>query len=158
MGICCQKIKRQGVVTPQPIQPDSFNGKLDEATVVCSESLQRFANNSERLYVEALIEYYRDNPNRAKILFKMVLKSDPDHAKSHATLKKLKHLHRKKEEGNEAVKNKQYKSAMLCYDEALTVDPLNHICNAKLLCNRALCKERLGDLVEAVDDCTGAIK
>ena len=135
-----------------------LNGKLDDATILCNDSLRRFTNNSDLIYVKALIEYYRDNLDRAKTLFTIVLKSDPDHVKSHATFKKLKSIHRKKEEGNKAVKDKQYEAALLCYDEALTVDPFNRICNAKLLCNRALCKEKLGDLIAAVDDCTGAIK
>ena len=135
-----------------------LSGKLEEAGGICNDSLRRFTNNSDLIYVKALIEYYRDNLERSKTLFSMVLKSDPDHVKSHETLKKLKKIHRKKEEGNAAVKEKQYEAALACYDEALTIDPFNRTCNAKLLCNRALCKEKLGDLLDAIDDCTGAIK
>ena len=135
-----------------------LNGKMDDAAGMCNDSLRRFTNNSDLIYVKALIEYYRDNLDRAKTLFTLVLKSDPDHAKSHFTFKKLKNIHKKKEEGNKLVKEKKYEEALQCYDEALTIDPFNNICNAKLLCNRALCKEKLGDLIAAIDDCTGAIK
>ena len=135
-----------------------LSGKMDDAALLCNDSLRRFTNNPDLIYVKALIEYYRDNLERAKTLFTIVLRSDPDHAKSHATFKKLKTIHRKKEQGNKAVKEQKYEEALMCYDEALTVDPFNRTCNAKLLCNRALCKEKLGDLIAAIDDCTGAIK
>ena len=135
-----------------------LKGDLDDATAMCNNWLRRFSNNSDLIYVKALIEYYRDNLERAKTLFSIVLKSDPDHSKSLKTFKTLKAIHRRKEEGNKAVKEKQYEVARKCYDEALTIDPHNRTCNAKLLCNRALCKEKLGDYQGGIDDCTEAIK
>lgn len=108
--------------------------------------------------MKAQVEYYQDNLDKAKTMFEMVLKSDPDHKKALKTFKTLKKLHRKKEEGNQAVKEKNYDVAKHCYIEALTIDPFNRLCNAKLFCNLALCKEKLGDLPGAIADSTCAIE
>lgn len=69
-----------------------------------------------------------------------------------------KQLNLKKEEGNEAVKSADYKRALILYNEALDIDPVNIITNAKLYCNRALVKQKLGMIEEAIEDCTKAIE
>lgn len=46
-------------------------------------------------------------------------------------------LKAKKEEGNKAFKNSNYKFAYLLYTEALAIDPNNIKTNSKLYCNRA---------------------
>ena len=47
---------------------------------------------------------------------------------------------------------------MQLYTEALEIDPINMVTNAKLYCNRALMKQKQGDIEGGIEDCTSAIK
>ncbi len=64
----------------------------------------------------------------------------------------------KKDEGNDAFKNGDYQRALDLYSDALAIDPINIITNAKLYCNRALMKQKMGDITEAIADCSKAIE
>ena len=61
MGICCQKIKRQGVVTPQSIRPDSSN-----KNIVKPEDVMRMEPN----------EHNKANLTEAKRLLEIAKRKD----------------------------------------------------------------------------------
>ena len=63
----------------------------------------------------------------------------------------------KKEAGNVAYRRDSYQEAYEIYSEALTVDPINIITNAKLYCNRALMAQKLGLIEQGIADCSSAI-
>lgn len=65
---------------------------------------------------------------------------------------------KKKEEGNGAFKRGSYQEAYDLYTEGLEIDPYNRITNAKLYCNRGLMAQKLGNISQAIDDCTKAIE
>ncbi|CAA7034729.1 unnamed protein product [Microthlaspi erraticum] len=55
--------------------------------------------------------------------------------------------------GNELFKAGRYEEACAAYGEGLDHDPRNSV----LLCNRAACRSKLGQLEKSVEDCTAAI-
>lgn len=55
--------------------------------------------------------------------------------------------------GNELFKASKFSEACIAYGEGLENDP----CNAVLLCNRAACRLKLGQLEKAVEDCCAAL-
>ncbi|KAL5075763.1 hypothetical protein RYX36_014747 [Vicia faba] len=55
--------------------------------------------------------------------------------------------------GNELFKASKFSEACIAYGEGLENDP----CNSVLLCNRAACRSKLGQLEKAVEDCSAAL-
>ncbi|CAK8567321.1 unnamed protein product [Lathyrus sativus] len=55
--------------------------------------------------------------------------------------------------GNELFKASKFSEACIAYGEGLENDP----CNSVLLCNRAACRLKLGQLEKAVEDCSAAL-
>ncbi|KAI5406021.1 TPR repeat-containing thioredoxin TTL1 [Lathyrus oleraceus] len=55
--------------------------------------------------------------------------------------------------GNDLFKASKFSEACIAYGEGLENDP----CNAVLLCNRAACRLKLGQLEKAVEDCCAAL-
>ncbi|XP_058781536.1 inactive TPR repeat-containing thioredoxin TTL3 [Vicia villosa] len=55
--------------------------------------------------------------------------------------------------GNELFKASKFSEACVAYGEGLENDP----CNSVLLCNRAACRSKLGQLEKAVEDCCAAL-
>nr|KAF6455692.1 DnaJ heat shock protein family (Hsp40) member C7 [Rousettus aegyptiacus] len=72
--------------------------------------------------------------------------------------KNAKALKAKKEDGNKAFKEGNYKLAYELYTEALGIDPNNIKTNAKLFCNRGTVNSKLRKLNDAIEDCTNAVK
>ncbi|KAG6392760.1 hypothetical protein SASPL_146986 [Salvia splendens] len=56
--------------------------------------------------------------------------------------------------GNELFKGARYSEACIAYGEGLSHDPHN----AVLLCNRAACRSKLGQLQKAIEDCNAALR
>lgn len=56
--------------------------------------------------------------------------------------------------GNELFKASNFHEACTAYSEGLEHEPMNAI----LLCNRAACRSRLGQLEKAVEDCNASLK
>ncbi|XP_039279076.1 dnaJ homolog subfamily C member 7 isoform X2 [Nilaparvata lugens] len=132
-------------------------GRYQDALDVTTESLQSDQNNPDGIYVRGLCLYYQDNVDRAFTYFQHVLKIAPDHRKAMDAYKRAKQLKLKKEEGNEAFKSGNLTQAYTLYSEALAIDPLNKVTNAKLHFNRATVASKLGRLNEAVSECTSAL-
>jgi tetratricopeptide (TPR) repeat protein len=105
---------------------------------MCNDILRRDNNNPDALYAKAISYYYQDMQDKANSFFQRALRADPDHRKSRLAMKKSKKLLAMKEEGNMAFRQGRMEEAHHLYSEALTVDPLNTLTNAKLHCNRAL--------------------
>ncbi|NIG58239.1 hypothetical protein BU61_877 [Pontoporia blainvillei] len=82
----------------------------------------------------------------------------PDHEKACVTCRNAKALKAKKEDGNKAFKEGNYKLACELYTEALGIDPNNIRTNAKLYCHRGMLNSKLKKLDDAIEDCTNAVK
>ena len=52
----------------------------------------------------------------------------------------------------------KFREAHKLYTEALEIDPLNADINSKLLYNRALMNSKIGNIRDAITDCSDALK
>lgn len=111
-----------------------YSESQDIVTTMYREDLA----NPDTFFIKGLMLYYQDNADKALCNFTQALKLCPDHTKAHAALKRTKNLKNKKDEGNAAYKANKLDEALKLYTEALTIDPLNSLTNAKLYFNRAL--------------------
>jgi DnaJ family protein C protein 7 len=112
--------------------------KNNEAQEIVNDILRFDSLNVEALYIRGMSLYYSDNVEKAFQHFQQVLRLCPDHNKAKDTYRKAKSLMAKKQEGNEAVKNNKLEEAYNLYTNALDIDPLNNLTNAKLYFNRAI--------------------
>ncbi|KAK8379553.1 hypothetical protein O3P69_019468 [Scylla paramamosain] len=131
--------------------------RYSEAQEMVNEILQFDNTNVDAIYVRGMCLYYQDNPEVAFNHFQHVLRLAPDHHKAKEVYKKAKQLKQKKEEGNEAFRRGRHQEALTLYTEALAIDPLNQVTNAKLYFNRATVNSKLNRLEQATEDCTAAI-
>ncbi|KAF6036840.1 DNAJC7 [Bugula neritina] len=135
----------------------AYTSQYEEALEISNSVLAFDKRNADAIFVRALCLYYEDNIDKAQQHFKHVLKMNPDHEKARETFKKSKCLIQKKEEGNTAFKAGEFQHAHRLYSEALSIDPLNKLTNAKLYNNRATVNTKLGNLDATVEDCNSAI-
>ncbi|KAM6189784.1 dnaJ homolog subfamily C member 7 isoform 2-T2 [Sarcoramphus papa] len=133
-------------------------GRYPEAQSVASDILRMDSTNADALYVRGLCLYYEDCIEKAVQFFVQALRMAPDHEKACLACRNAKALKAKKEDGNKAFKEGNYKLAYELYTEALGIDPNNIKTNAKLYCNRGTVNSKLRKLEEAIDDCTNAVK
>ncbi|XP_030364174.1 dnaJ homolog subfamily C member 7 isoform X1 [Strigops habroptila] len=133
-------------------------GRYPEAQSVASDILRMDSTNADALYVRGLCLYYEDCIEKAVQFFVQALRMAPDHEKACLACRNAKALKAKKEDGNKAFKDGNYKLAYELYTEALGIDPNNIKTNAKLYCNRGTVNSKLRKLEEAIDDCTNAVK
>ncbi|KAF7239173.1 hypothetical protein EYD10_14163 [Varanus komodoensis] len=133
-------------------------GRYPEAQSVASDILRIDSTNADALYVRGLCLYYEDCIEKAVQFFIQALKMAPDHDKACLACRNAKALKAKKDDGNKAFKEGNYKLAFELYTEALAIDPNNRKTNAKLYCNRGTVNSKLRKLEEAIEDCTSAIK
>lgn len=132
-------------------------GRITEANDIAITIMQRDSSNADAIYVRGLTLYYGDNLDKGILHFERTLMLDPDHQKAKKMRQKSKSLKDKKEKGNELFKACKYREALAMYNEALAIDPLNKDTNSKLYYNRALVNTKLGNLNDAVNDCTAAL-
>uniref|UniRef100_A0AAY4ADA7 DnaJ homolog subfamily C member 7 n=1 Tax=Denticeps clupeoides TaxID=299321 RepID=A0AAY4ADA7_9TELE len=133
-------------------------GRYPEAQSVASDILRVDSTNGDALYVRGLCLYYEDCIDKAVQFFMQALRMAPDHEKARLACRNAKALKAKKEEGNQAFKDRDYDAAYKLYSEALMIDPNNIKTNAKLYCNRATAGSKLKRLEQAIEDCSSAIK
>uniref|UniRef100_A0A8B9RFS1 DnaJ homolog subfamily C member 7 n=1 Tax=Astyanax mexicanus TaxID=7994 RepID=A0A8B9RFS1_ASTMX len=133
-------------------------GRYPEAQSVASDILRMDSTNADALYVRGLCLYYEDCIEKAVQFFIQALRMAPDHEKARLACRNAKALKAKKEEGNNAFKDRDYDAAYQLYSEALTIDPNNIKTNAKLYCNRATAGVKLNKREQAIEDCSSAIK
>lgn len=133
-------------------------GRVAEANDIAITIMQRDSSNADAIYVRGLTLYYGDNLDKGILHFERTLTLDPDHQKAKLMRQKSKMLKDKKEKGNDLFKAFKYREALQMYNEALQIDPLNKDTNSKLHYNRALVNTKLGNLRDATEDCTNALK
>lgn len=133
-------------------------GRMDEANDIAIGIMKVDSANCDAIYVRGLTLYYSDNLEKGILHFERTLQLDPDHKKAKLMRTKSRTLKEKKEQGNEGFKSGKYQEALAIYTEALAVDPLNTEINSKLYYNRALVNTKLGNLRNAINDCTEALK
>ncbi|XP_036612997.1 dnaJ homolog subfamily C member 7 [Trichosurus vulpecula] len=133
-------------------------GRYPEAQSVASDILRMDSTNADALYVRGLCLYYEDCIEKAVQFFVQALRMAPDHEKACLACRNAKALKAKKEDGNKAFKDGNYKLAYDLYTEALGIDPNNIKTNAKLYCNRGTVNAKLRKLDDAIEDCTNAVK
>uniref|UniRef100_A0A182TWZ8 J domain-containing protein n=1 Tax=Anopheles melas TaxID=34690 RepID=A0A182TWZ8_9DIPT len=131
--------------------------RFEEACNIAISIMQTHSTNADAIYVRGLTLYYSDNLEKGLLHFERALMLDPDHKKAKAMRQKAKQLKEKKESGNELWKSGKYRDALATYTEALELDPQNKDINSKLYYNRALVNSKLGNLREAIADCSSAL-
>lgn len=131
--------------------------RFDEAGDIAISIMQSNSTNADAIYVRGLTLYYSDNLDKGLLHFERALQLDPDHKKAKVMRIKAKQLKERKEKGNELFKSGKFKDAQVVYTEALALDPLNKDINSKLYYNRALVNSKLGNIREAITDCTCAL-
>uniref|UniRef100_A0AAG5DES2 J domain-containing protein n=1 Tax=Anopheles atroparvus TaxID=41427 RepID=A0AAG5DES2_ANOAO len=131
--------------------------RFEEASNIAITVMQMNSANADAIYVRGLTLYYCDNLEKGLLHFERALLLDPDHKKAKAMRQKAKQLKEKKESGNELFKTGKFRPALTTYSEALEIDPQNKDINSKLYYNRALVNSKLGNLREAITDCTKAL-
>lgn len=136
----------------------AYLGRYEEAQEIVNGVLHFDKGNADAIYVRGICLFYEDNIDSAFNHFVQVLRLAPDHKKAMDIYKRAKLLKKMKEDGNDAFKSNKLKEAIDLYTQALGIDPLNKKTNAKLYSNRALVLAKLGKNIEAVADCTSALK
>lgn len=132
-------------------------GRVEEAGDLAVACMQVEPANADAVYVRGLCLYYSDNLDKGLVHFQRVLTLDPDHKMAREMRLRAKNLKERKETGNEQFSGGKYREALDTYTEALAVDALNREINAKLFSNRALVNVKLGNLMDAIRDCTSAL-
>lgn len=120
--------------------------------------MQADSTNAEAVYVRGLCLYYNDNLEKGLVHFQRALALDPDNANARAMRIKAKGLKEKKEKGNEFFNAGKFRDAQAVYTEALAIDPRNKDINSKLYYNRALVNLKLGNVNDAIKDCSFALE
>ncbi|CAN0912001.1 Inactive TPR repeat-containing thioredoxin TTL3 [Linum grandiflorum] len=78
---------------------------------------------------------------------------DPNNREGNMAMRKARAVGAARAKGNELFKGGKFQEASAAYGEGLEHDPHNSV----LLCNRAACRSKLGQLDKAVDDCNSAL-
>lgn len=81
-------------------------------------------------------------------------KLDPRSNEASVILKRARAVATARKNGNELFKSGRYSEACIAYGEGLSHDQYN----AVLLCNRAACRSKLGQLQKSVEDCNSALR
>lgn len=113
-------------------------------------------SSADAVYVRGLCLYYGDNLEKGLLHFQRALALDPDHSNAKSMRIKAKTLKEKKENGNSLFKSGKFRAAQSIYTEALAIDPKNIDTNSKLFYNRALVNSKIGNIRDAIADCTSA--
>eukprot|EP00049_Salpingoeca_infusionum_P018569 m.357822 g.357822 ORF g.357822 m.357822 type:complete len:507 (+) comp17951_c0_seq1:56-1576(+) len=131
--------------------------KIGEADRIVSNILRTNSMHADALYVRGKCLMKKADVDQAEAHFRRALQSNPDHAAAKRAFKGTKQLVQKKKAGNDAFKSGQFQQAYDLYTEALAIDPTFTLFNAKLFFNRAVVATKLGNLEQAIADCTAAL-
>lgn len=115
--------------------------------------------NADVAYIDGLCSYYHNGhlSNGLKC-FEKAIESEPDHEKARAMQIKATNLNRKMEMGDNLFNVGHYENAHSIYTEPLAIDPLNANINLKLYASRALTNFIIGNIQNAIDDCSHALQ
>lgn len=81
------------------------------------------------------------------------VKLDSNNREASMVLKRAQAVAEARSHGNKLFRESRFSEALTAYGEGLEHDPYNSV----LLCNRAACRSKLGQLERAVEDCTSAL-
>jgi DnaJ family protein C protein 7 len=127
--------------------------QFEKAKAAATELYKVDARNSEILRVRGLSLYYTGNLELAQKHFSEVLRFDPDNQKCSVLFKMVRALEKKKVEGNALFSENKNAEAIVCYSDALLIDPLNTDYNSVLYSNRSAAYVKLRKWQQALDDC-----
>ncbi|KAI1337919.1 hypothetical protein F5Y15DRAFT_138132 [Xylariaceae sp. FL0016] len=130
---------------------------LGDAQNVAMALLRQNSQDPEALVLRGRALYSQGENEKAIQHFRKALSCDPDFRDAVKWLRTVQKLDRMKEEGNADYKAGRWQAAFDKYSSALTIDPTNRGTNSKLYQNRALCRLKLKQYTEAVEDCDRAI-
>ncbi|KAI4870782.1 hypothetical protein F4820DRAFT_455020 [Hypoxylon rubiginosum] len=128
-----------------------------EAQNVAMALLRQNSQDPEALVLRGRALYAQGENDKAIQHFRKALSCDPDFKEGVKWLRIVQKLDRMKEEGNTDYKAGRWQAAFDKYSAALEVDPSNRGINSKLFQNRALCRLKLKQFAEAINDCDRAI-
>ncbi|KAI2639761.1 hypothetical protein GGS26DRAFT_283325 [Hypomontagnella submonticulosa] len=128
-----------------------------EAQNVAMALLRQNSQDPEALVLRGRALYAQGENDKAVQHFRKALSCDPDFRDAVKWLRTVQKLERMKEEGNTDYKSGRWQAAFDKYSAALEVDPANRGTNSKLYQNRALCRIKLKQYDEAIEDCDRAI-
>ena len=162
-----QAEKSLGIGAPRPRKWQLMRGEaylkmgnvnaLGDAQNVAMNLLRNNSQDPEALVLRGRALYAQGDNEKAIQHFRQALKCDPEYRDAVKYLRMVQKLDRMKDEGNKEYKANRYQSAVDKYTEALDIDPTNKGINAKLLQNRALCRNQLKDYKGAIADCERAL-
>jgi tetratricopeptide (TPR) repeat protein len=134
--------------------------EFDQANALIASVLVKAPQDSDALYARGLLHCKQGKLETIGVgHFRQVLRTDPEHANSLASLKAAKGILKAKTQGNENFHEGKYAIAVELYTTALELDPVNHLgLSHILLVNRAVVKGKLGTTDAAISDCTRALE
>lgn len=130
---------------------------LQQANDMAVSCMKADASSADAVYVRGLCLYYNDNLDKGLTHFQRALALDPEHNNAKIMRLKAKNLKEKKETGNKLFKVGKFREAHALYTEALNIDPRNADTNSKLFYNRALVNSKIGNIRDAIADCTSTL-
>lgn len=134
------------------------NVKLTEAIdFIINKVSSNERTNEEFDYLLALGFYYDGKYDKAKKVLATVLSKTNDNTKYNHLWKILKEIEKQKEKANEVFKSGKYQEAIEEYTKLLEIDPDNRNFNSTIFANRALCHQKLNNMMEALKDINKAI-
>ncbi|ETN46126.1 uncharacterized protein HMPREF1541_00310 [Cyphellophora europaea CBS 101466] len=138
---------------------------LGEVQGLTQGLMRQNPNDAEAIVLAARSFYLKDEKlggksdyDRAEQYFRQALSLDPDNSDARTWLRTMKKLDRARNEANDMFKKGRFSDAVDMYTDAVKIDSKNRVTNAKLICNRALCRMRLKEYELARDDCDQALK
>jgi len=125
---------------------------------LASDAVRLAPRNPDTLYWRGIALNRSGSTEQAIAHWKEALRCDPDHHLAKTAWNKLKALEAKKEEGNNFFKQGQYAEAVVCYTEAIELDPFNEGVRNLLLSNRAVAFLKLNEFDRSIEDCDACLE
>ena len=122
--------------------------------------VKAFGPQEERVevhYVKGLMAYYKMELSEVFSQLSRVLEQESRHHKARRFLLRAARYQLKQEEGSKLFKAGMHQEAIEAYTEALAIDKLNTVANARLYFARATNAAKLKRLTDTVDDCSSAV-
>jgi DnaJ family protein C protein 7 len=135
------------------------NAKIHEALSFLQNKVtaeERSHQEFEFLVVLAL--YYDGKYDNARTQLGHLLHKTKDNDRYNMVAQVLKEIETLKEKANEVFKSGNYQEAIEKYTNLLELDPKNKCFNSTIYANRALCQQKLGNTMEALQDINRSIQ
>jgi DnaJ family protein C protein 7 len=134
------------------------NVKIQEALYFIVNKLTPEEKSSEEFeYLTCLALYYDGKYDKARSVLSILLQKIKDNEKLNSLWKILKEIESQKEKANEIFKAGKYQEAIESYNKLLELDPKNKSFNSTIYANKALCYQKLNNMMEALRDINKSI-